>query len=91
MTPHYAIVASERFVYVWQFAKLLAGKLAGGGVAADADLISLRQSSGRERVLDVETDAAVAMESFAFPDDPDERNCEDPARDSVPNHSIYGF
>ncbi|EGB12638.1 hypothetical protein AURANDRAFT_51986 [Aureococcus anophagefferens] len=72
MTHHYAIVASDRHVYVWQFAKLqakLAGKAKAKGEAA-ADLISLRQSTGRERVLDVaapSADAVVMVEQFKPP------------------------
>ncbi|KAJ8610815.1 hypothetical protein CTAYLR_006449 [Chrysophaeum taylorii] len=70
MTPSFAIVANDRFLYVWQFArnniKKFSSKLESD--ESVSDLISLRQSTGRERVLDVETDNTVQVDVFKMPE-----------------------
>ena len=86
MTPHYVAVASERYAYVWQYARANFGP--GPSRKDDemaSDLLSLRESTGRERVLDVEAvdpnrpEAAVSMiENFKVDDDNDNLVVADP-------------
>lgn len=85
MTLSFAIVANERFVYVWQFArnsttKKMQASLQGDADGSVSDLLSLRQSTGRERVLDVESasrDATVMIEAFKPPSDETGANVAD--------------
>ena len=82
VTPHYAVIASERHVYVWQFARLQAPNKKKDAVKkAEAELIGLRQAAGREKVLDTEAHRGegetVGLEDFKPPKD------DEPPRDPV--------
>jgi WD repeat-containing protein 35 len=61
LTEHFCCVASERYVYVWQFARQQSVK--GREQKVQKELISLREAGGREKVLDVEN-AVMALDEF---------------------------
>jgi WD repeat-containing protein 35 len=73
LTEHFCLVASERYVYVWQFARQQSVK--GREQKMQKELISLREAGGREKVLDVEDGATVPLNEF--------REDEDRMRDPI--------
>ena len=67
LTEHFCLVASERYVYVWQFARQQSVK--GREQKMQKELISLREAGGREKVLDVEDGSSLPLNEFREDDE----------------------
>jgi len=73
MTPYYIILIGERYVYLWQYARnhlitnnetddtLVELVPAPFGLTKHTEVIPLRDSAGRERILDMDTDTVALL------------------------------
>ena len=67
LTEHFCLVASERYVYVWQFARQQSVK--GREQKMQKELISLREAVVEEKVLDVEDGSSLPLNEFREDDE----------------------